>query len=94
MTIFAQVCSLPLSLLILSPHQKRVGLNDHKLLAMTVVLLVGFASLGLLPLASDGGAIALLVFGVSILIMCSYFFKIKWEEMKDAKHIFPSGRAV
>lgn len=94
MTIFAQVCSLPLSLLILSPHQKRVGLNDHKLLAMTVVLLVVFVSLGLLPLASDGGAIALFIFGVSILIVYAYFFKIKWDEMKDAKRIFPTGRAV
>ena len=94
MTIFAQVCSLPLSLLILSPHQKRVGLNDHKLVAMTLVLLFVFAVLSLIAFIGEVGAINLLVFGILMLIVYAYFFKIKWDELKDTKRIFPAGRAV
>jgi hypothetical protein len=94
MTIFAQVCSLPLSLFVLSHHQKRVGLNDHKLVVMTLVLLIVFALLGLIAFFGEGGVIALFIFGISILIVYAYFFKIKWDEMKEAKRIFPTGRAV
>jgi hypothetical protein len=94
MTIFAQVCSLPLSLLVLSPHQKRLGLNDHKLVVMTIVLLLVFAVLSLIAFTGGVGAINLLVFGILMLIVYAYFFKIKWDEMKDAKRIFPAGRAV
>jgi hypothetical protein len=94
MTIFAQVCSLPLSLFVLSHHQKRVGLNDHKLVAMTLVLLIVFALLSLIAFYGGGGAIALLIFGIVILIVYAYFFKIKWDDLKDTKRIFPAGRAV